>query len=723
MPRKLTYHLQSIPDWWAEFVNRCKGNLEYVVGVDVFPQYGDVKVLGRTYLKDAESNSLVDQGAVGADKWINKFAPVYSANPHVHKWIGPNEYLLYNLDRVDRFNAFHVRFIERMSGLGHEVICGQVNTGWMRLRKYPQDPPPYPETIAPTLAALWAYNGWFSTHEYWPGNNDPKGNIYRYRDFIAALHAQGIYNLPDLFISELGVDLQTAEEPNDYGHWGWQKFMYWPRYFSLLKEYDQGLDSYVRGASIFTEGGGWTTFQLNKDQALELADYIGSSAPSPPPERAKGLDVSEFSGEVNWRLVKADDYSFVGIRASGTDGTRTKMRKDLLFENHYAGAGSEGILRLAYHGLHPKFPGQALLFAESLGGRPVEMGWCSDLEIMELTDAKISAHLNAMDQRISDSYGIPLKKHTKVYSSPNFMSKHDGYWGVGRDLWIAHWTYDLGYGPIIPAPWNTHVVWQWSNEGTEVPGTKKRVCLDVFNGTKEELYDRYGSPTNGGNGDDMVEVVDRYGKPLEITWEEVQARFGLRVVAATPPEGATVWRLSKIIHDSTPECNLRLYCKDENGAPLSKITVFLGMHPDVAKPLPPDMAPRFSIGQQGQPIDPNTGQPYPNIAWQDQDNSQNWTNADGYLQRSLGSGSNTVPPRPIYQWAWVSGGEKVEYTDWVYGIGGMWADDKGEHQMWWPEFKRVTGGDEPPPPPPPPPPVLIRIKGTISVDLVIESEE
>jgi len=729
----LTVHFQT-KSYADEFVARCRGKLTHILGVGMCLRYPGVETLYRTYLPDPEAHALVDKGKDGANQWIDRFASVYKEHPDAI-FISSNEYLLTNQDRVDRFNAFHVEYIQRMSWLGHRVACGQFNTGWPHLRKYPQDPPPYPESIAPVLAALWAHEGILTLHEYWPGAvtpdgnilTDPTGNIYRYRDIRAALLSAGITNLPPFFVSELGIDAQTNVEPNDFGHKGWREFVTWSSYFGMLQEYSREMDkdSYMLGASIFTVGGGWDTFQINRDQAMALADFIGSDTPPPPPppppERAKGLDVSEFSGEVNWRLVKADGYLFAGIRVSGTDGTRTKMRKDLLFENHYAGAGSEGILRLAYHGLHPNFPGQALLFAESLGGRPVEMGWCSDLEIMELTDAKISAHLNAMDQRISDSYGIPLKKHTKVYSSPNFVSKHDGYWGVGRDLWIAHWTYDLGYGPIIPAPWNTHVVWQWSNEGTEVPGTKKRVCLDVFNGTKEELYDKYGSPTNGGNGDEMVEVVDRYGKPLGITWEEVQARYGLRMVVATPPEGATVWRLSKIIHDSTPECNLRLYCRDENGAPLSKITVMMGMHPDVAKLLPDNMAPRFSLGQQGQPIDPLTNQPYPNIAWKDSDNSQNWTNADGYVQRSLGSGSNTSPPRPIYQWAWVANGEEVEYTDWVYGIGGMWVDDKGEHQMWWPEFKRVTEGDEPTPPPPLP--GSFSVKGTITLDLVIGAVE
>ncbi|HUW12605.1 MAG TPA: hypothetical protein VM537_22955, partial [Anaerolineae bacterium] len=396
---------------------------------------------------------------------------------------------------------------------------------------------------------------------------------------------------------------------------------------------------------------------------------------------------------------------------------------DSKFLKLYPIARELGFLCYGFHFLDPRLNNQARDFGRAVAGKTFELSLWGDVEHAGLDANRCERFFTAADRETGQTVDVYGRK-TQLDA---WRVSDNGLWQEGRRLWLAAWTYDPNITPLLPKTWEgIGYEWhQWTNQAflpaTDVPD---RVCLDVWRGTTKELLEEYAP--NGENGDDeMIEVVDRFGNPLGMTWEDVQEQFGLRMVAATPPEGATVWRLSKIIHDSTPESNLRLYCRDENGAPLSKVTVFMGMHPDVAKLLPDNMAPRFSLGQQGHPIDPLTNQPYPNIAWKDSDNSQNWTNADGYVQRSLGSGSNTSPPRPIYQWAWVSGGDNVEYTDWVYGIGGMWADDKGEHQMWWPEFKRVTEGDDPGPTPTPTPGAW-RIKGTIKlgatteVDLVVE---
>ena len=156
---KLTLHLQSCPAWVPQFIARSEGRLSCIVGVDVFPNIPQIPTLGRTWHSD--ECAYVGEGAAGADRWINERARVYADNPHVAYWIGPNECVLWDDRCVDNFNAFHVRYIERMSALGHPVACGQINTGWPRLRMY-GDPPPYPEAIAPTLGALYAHGGLLS---------------------------------------------------------------------------------------------------------------------------------------------------------------------------------------------------------------------------------------------------------------------------------------------------------------------------------------------------------------------------------------------------------------------------------------------------------------------------------------------------------------------------------------------------------------------------------
>jgi len=66
------------------------------------------------------------------------------------------------------------------------------------------------------------------------------------------------------------------------------------------------------------------------------------------------------------------------------------------------GAVSVGPLRSGYHGLVPDFGSQAKLFVDTIRGRPLELGYCSDPENQSLADDKFAARLQAMDVQIAD---------------------------------------------------------------------------------------------------------------------------------------------------------------------------------------------------------------------------------------------------------------------------------------------------------------------------------
>jgi len=702
----ITLHLQKTPYWLTEFVDRCKGNLKYIVGVGVFPNYPGVKVLGRTYLPDGLSDELVNQGASGADAWIDMFTPVYSVTPHVAYWIGPNEYVLWDQGNVDKFNAFHVRFIERMSALGHQVACGQINTGWPHLRKY-GDPPPYPEALAPTLAALWAHEGLFTLHEYWPGLADPTGNILRYRDTMAALIQAGVVNLPNFMVTELGVDVADPLAPQ--GHWGWQHFMGWPAYFDLLKGYSKEVDkdSYMKGASIFTVADDWVTFQINYDQAMPLADWIGQDTQAVP-TRAKLLDVNQFSGTpINWLQVKDDGYTGVLIRVSGPNADRTELIVDKYWEQNYAGAASAGLLIGGYHGLMPDVTGQAKFFVDAVGDRPLELGYYGDLENMLLTDDKCNAFLTATDRNMAE-WGVDGV--CNVYTNLNFMNNHIGDWAAGRELWIAGWveSYTDSMNPIVPKQFYDWKVWQYTNEGY-VAGVPARVCLDVYNGTEEELYEEY-APENGGEVEPMdVKVYDAEGN--EKDWEWAIDRYGIYMVEAEPPEGATVYRLAELRQKIGP-CGMTLNVRDEQGNPMEGVAVLQGWADgDV---LEDDVAPRTSEYTWRQPFDkPNRG-------------SGGMTNADGVYGWGWGAGEQYDPTgawgedkKEGAHWYWIMPGDNKVYTDVILGLGWLLGTDHDTLNI---TFGRSIG-DEPEPPEPPAPTGKFKVTGTISVDLIVEAIE
>jgi hypothetical protein len=180
----------------------------------------------------------------------------------------------------------------------------------------------------------------------------------------------------------------------------------------------------------------------------------------------------------------------------------------------------------------------------------------------------------------------------------------------------------------------------------------------------------------------MIEIVDRNGNSIEMTWEQAQNQYGLSITQAMPPEGATVFRLVRLVYDTSPETNWRLYVLDEEGRPLSGVAAFMGIRPPSGESLPDSAAPCISQDFCGQP------EGRPNRALILQPNDLNFTNLDGYIQQSLGSGSNYVPPGPGTHWAWVMSGEQGTYSDVPAGFG-MWDN----HRMFWPVFQRQVEGE------------------------------
>jgi len=224
---------------------------------------------------------------------------------------------------------------------------------------------------------------------------------------------------------------------------------------------------------------------------------------------------------------------------------------------------------------------------------------------------------------------------------------------------------------------NSDEFWQWTTQGIDVPGVPNRTCLDLYKGTEKELHDKYGDAEE----EIMIEIIDRNGTPIDMTWEQAQSEYGLSLTQATPPDGATVFRLVRLVYDNTPETNWRLYVLDEEGKPLPGIACFLGIRSPSGELLPDNAAPRISEDLWGQP------EGRPNRALVHSDNQLNFTSFDGFIQHSLGSGSNYVPPGPGTHWAWIMAGDQGYYSDVPAGFG-MWEN----HLMFWPVFQRQTEG-------------------------------
>jgi hypothetical protein len=194
-----------------------------------------------------------------------------------------------------------------------------------------------------------------------------------------------------------------------------------------------------------------------------------------------------------------------------------------------------------------------------------------------------------------------------------------------------------------------------------------------------------------GNGGPVV--LDYVDPDVPLTWEKVKQVFNLSLVQAQPPEGAKVWRLTKLVYRVGPMA-FRVYCEDENGARKAGIIPFVGW--EDGRELPANMAPR--IGPNNTWAQPGGK---PNKALLHADNNANVTGQDGWIEHIFGPGQQYNYGAGIQgpHWEWVSDSSPDgAYTDVLLGTG-WW----NEHEMFWPVFTLMNAGAGPEPPEPPGP--------------------
>jgi len=678
---KLAVNFQSIPRFGESLVRDSGMEYAFVIDPPDSPCFPTAKVIGRTYIPDAEANELVLKGAAGAEEWFNRWLPIYESRDYVHAWESPNEpHPMWDYQFRISLKEFLIKWSQLMHSRGWKTVGGSFSVGWPNIDE------------AKDVGAGLAACDYWSVHEYSaPTMYDEESWLcLRYRRTVQELREAG-FPIRPLIITECGIDGGVLDgTPVGVARPGWKTFCdnNVDLYMQQLAWYDSELmkDEYVEAAAIFVGGPyqDWLDFEVTDALASKIANYmIETPTPQPPPvvdDKAKGIDVSKYQGDINWELVKADGYSFVIIRASGRNDELTAVVTDPKFASYYDGAGSVGLLRGAYHGVRPEFGGQAKLFVESVGDRHLELGYYADLEVRELTDEKCQTFLYYTDLRLTEKLGLDEgSKPTRVYTSPGFMSGRDTSWAEDRVLWLAHWTENES-DIIIPKPWDAWEFWQHGvGDAGTVDGISTRIDLDKFVGTLAELVEKY-MPENGDD-EDMIEVVDLNGNVIAGGWEAAEAR-GARVIRASVPDGKVGWKVSRLILDTGGSMAFRLYAKDSNGAPISGVVMFQGWDSDdpAAKTLPPDAAPMLVEGVAAQP----EGLPNKALVLDNQ-----FSGPDGYLEWTWGPGEFLNPLSPAH-WCWVMPGDEKWMSDVVF-VPGWW----DEHIKYWVVFEKVEGDEEP----------------------------
>lgn len=229
---------------------------------------------------------------------------------------------------------------------------------------------------------------------------------------------------------------------------------------------------------------------------------------------ANGVDVSHFQGDIDWSAVRGSGVAFAFAKA--TQGT---SYVDPKFPANWAGMGSAGVVRGAYHFFEAADDpaAQARHFVSTVG--TWEAGDLAPVVDVEQgggtpTVSSVQAFLDAVEQA--------TQRTPMIYVSPSFAAEHLGD-GFGRyPLWVAEYGVS---SPRVPAGWSTWTFWQHSDGGT-VPGVPGGVDLDYHNGPLT------GTPAPPAESSQQPQPSGQtYTVQAGDTLAAIAARFGTTVAA------------------------------------------------------------------------------------------------------------------------------------------------------------------------------------------------
>ncbi len=216
--------------------------------------------------------------------------------------------------------------------------------------------------------------------------------------------------------------------------------------------------------------------------------FAGSSGAAASSTRAKGIDVSNWNGTINWTKVAHAGYRFALGKA--TEGTTFE---DGTYAANRAGSEANGVLFGAYDFARPSgssiaavtasATAQADYFLAFAAPQPGELPPALDLEATGNLPARL---LTAWTEAWTHEVYARLGVHPFVYSSPAFWQEYladsTAIAASGTPLWIAHWT--SASKPWVPAQnWNGAgwTFWQWT-DCVSVPGIAHCTDGDRMNG-------------------------------------------------------------------------------------------------------------------------------------------------------------------------------------------------------------------------------------------------
>ncbi len=201
----------------------------------------------------------------------------------------------------------------------------------------------------------------------------------------------------------------------------------------------------------------------------------------------KGIDVSKWQGNINWKEAKADGVEFAIIREGY--GKESPFQVDKQFESNYVNAKSVGMPIGVYHYSYASSKDDAIAEAKfclkNISGKQFEYPVCFDIEdkeLLKLNNQQRTDICKAFCEIIEDA-GFYAMIYCNLDWYKNYLCSDQL---KDYDLWLAQWN--------VGAPSVDCGIWQKSSTGI-IDGTSGNVDLN-------EAYKDYSSimKSKGLNG-------------------------------------------------------------------------------------------------------------------------------------------------------------------------------------------------------------------------------
>jgi lysozyme len=202
--------------------------------------------------------------------------------------------------------------------------------------------------------------------------------------------------------------------------------------------------------------------------------------------RTFGIDVSGYSGKVNWSKVAAYPVHFVLARASyiSLKGGKLSEKTDDMFGAYWPKLGAIGMKRGAYHFCRPGYDADKSisLFFSAYTPKKGDIVPTLDIEdqyadVTSIPRKDKLEQIGRMVQLMSDRLG---GRKPMIYTKKRVWDAL----GNPKDfaecpLWVID--YNSAHDPILPKTWSTFAFWQ-TGENLKMDGIEGDYDPDYFNG-------------------------------------------------------------------------------------------------------------------------------------------------------------------------------------------------------------------------------------------------